>query len=115
MLIVIMNYGLYQTFCGKAKHKRDISEKQKKELSEKMGDLTPEQQEAIFMLTIEHARLNDDYVIPTNQTESCSFENPPLPYEIKYKKGNIQIALSKLPIDLKWILLNFIKQTEKIS
>lgn len=97
-------YGLYQTFSSDTPTK-DLSDEEKKELSESFKELKIEQKKAIFFLIIEHAKITEDYIYDS--------KNIIFPYEMIQNENAIEFDLEKLPIKLKWILLKFSKVIDK--
>jgi len=96
--------GLYQTLTVKDLPTKDMRSKQKKELRQKLDELSDiTKKEAVCMLIIEHARLHDDYEI---KKEMGGIE---LPYRGKIVEDSPAFYLEKLPIALKWILWRFMR------
>ncbi len=97
-------YGLYQTltstsFDDSKLSQKDLSTDQKKELLCKLSAINKAQTDAIFMLIIEHARINNEFIY--DQT------NMKLPYGLEQKSKIIVFDLKNLPISLRWILWRF--------
>lgn len=95
------NYGLYQTLISpdikNSGKKKDITVEQKKFLSQKLSNLDKEQSEAVLMLIIEHARLNDEYDVHSDT----------MPYGLEQTSNDITFEIGKLPVPVKLILWKF--------
>lgn len=92
-------YGLYQTLNNNLPEKK-LTQPQQKKLLSKLYNLDEEQTEAVFMLVVEHARLNDEFDIQ-------DLDDAQLPYGIKKVNNNLEIDLTSIPDPLKWIIWKF--------
>lgn len=102
-----MSYGLHQTFNAKIP-KRKLAKPLRIKLAEKFNNLDPEQNNAVFMLIVEHARLNEEFVYDPEIKLK-------LPYSIQYDAANknVKVDIEKLPNKLQWILSRFGKIVNK--
>lgn len=114
-------YALYHTL-NKDLEKKKLSKRKIKELATIHNNLfeselkTEENQEgetkfldideAIFMLIMEHARLNEEY------DTSKLYDKKSLPYNIKDTKTTTDIPLETLPVDLQQIIYKFMKMMD---
>ena len=87
-------YGLYHTLNVNLR-KSDITRIEKLKILDSVEKMSQEELEAFFMLIYEHHRVSTE-------------EEVDLPYGCQQSGGGIQINMSKLPIQLRRVLLKFV-------
>lgn len=90
-----MSYQLYYTLNSNIK-KKDITKDEKSLILNTIEKMTIEQRKAFLFLIYEHYKHDE------------KFEKNKLPYELVNTKEGIEVNLSKIPKDLRQILLKFI-------
>lgn len=93
-------YSLYQTFTYNIPVK-DLSEIEKTQLKSGVEKLTQHEKNVFLRLILEHAHIVDSYGVDAS-----------LPYSGTDAKDGPVFNLDDLPVDLRWILLRFLKVCE---
>ena len=96
-------FGLYQTLTATDVSAKDLTQEQKKILTDVLNDLNIDQETVVLLLICEHARLYDQY-----NSSSTS-----LPYHIQRNGQNCIIDVEELPTKLKRVLWRFKKILKK--
>jgi hypothetical protein len=93
-------FTLYQTLCCNIP-KKEPTLTQKKELAGAIDNLYEHQKVIFIRLIIEHFRVSNK--------ESSNLDIMKIPYEGTEDQNGISFDVEKFPVQLKWILLNFLK------
>jgi hypothetical protein len=98
-------YSLYYTLNSDISNDK-IDAKKKKELKEKLSSLTKEQNEAVFLLIVEHN-------LATKQMDNIDISKFIPPYGGRIQDKSIEFDIDKFPNELLCILLKFLKIIQK--
>ncbi len=96
-------YGLYHTLNSNLK-RSDISRLEKLKILQIVEKMDQEEKEAFYMLIYEHHRIT-----------SSSSDDHEWPYNSKQCEGGMEFNMTKLPIQLRRILLKFVEMIENKS
>jgi len=100
----MQKYHLYSTLVVNTPN-RPFSDRKRKILLEKLREVDEERVEPLFMLIIEHSRVNG---------VNIDFETFKLPYRGKVsEKNDVTFKLEKFPDELLWVLWKFFGVTKK--
>ena len=95
-------YGLYHTLNSNLK-KGDISKKEKSELLAKASSLDLDGSKAFIKLIFAHSKQENDGVLQD------------IPYCIEQQGNDVDFNLTKIPIQLRRILLKFVRIASNID